>query len=225
MKIFHKIKRFKQTTDFNCGPAALAQLFSFYGNQHGIEDIEELVKISTEFGTYDGYLGKTAIDFGYKVKLTPQNLYAFDPTWFKLTNSIIVNNLRDFRDMVTNKKLKYDIEGFEKFLTSGGKIDFAPLSKELLIYKLKKYPILIGICPTYLQGWERPLNPETNYREGHFVVINGYDSKTDKFSVVDPWHSIPSSKSGRYRVKSDRLIQAMFLAEATYDCTILELWK
>jgi hypothetical protein len=57
------------------------------------------------------------------------------------------------------------------------------------------------------------------------VVINGYDGGKDEFSVIDPYHTIPLSKTGRYRVKSDRLIEAMFLAEATFDCTILEIWK
>jgi len=219
-----RVNRLCQTTETNCGPTALAQLFSFYGNNVDPQDIEKRIAMA-EIGTLDGFLGQAAIKYGYKTRITPQNLFVFDPTWTGLANRDLVAKLREFKEITKNKGLKLSLTGYIGFLEMGGKIDFKTLSVKLLVEKFKKHPVLIGLCSTYLYGIARPANAAANYRDGHFVVLESYDQKTDKFSVIDPYHSIPFSKSGRYKVKSDRLIESMFLAEATYDCAILEIWK
>jgi len=224
MKIAHKVKRFCQTSDTNCGPHALASLLSFYGNNTSPEKLERATRMIPGIGTYDGWLGQTALALGFKTRITPQNLYVFDPTWNKLDAPGLLIKLRDFEANL-NGNLKISLDGYAAFIESGGMIEFNTLSKDILVEKLKKYPLFIGLCTTYLYGDLRPNDPANNYRYGHFVVLDGYDSGSDKFWITDPWHSISFSKDGHYQVKADELVSAMYFAEATYDCTIMEIWQ
>ena len=176
-------------------------------------------------GTYDAHLGVTAIKLGYKVKITPHNIYAFDPTWYNLSKTKLIIKLRNFSRKLEDKLLENNVKAFISFLKIGGQIEFKPISKELLISKLERYPVLVGLCSTYLRREGRPDKWDARFRCGHFVIVNGYDPKSDKFFLTDPWHSIPFSKTGRYKVKSDELITAIYLGEATYDCTVMEVWR
>jgi hypothetical protein len=223
-KIHHKIKRYEQT-DLNCGPNSLAQLLSFYGDNTTPEEIVAKTNMIDDLGVFDAQLGVTAIKFGYKVRITPQNLCAFDPTWYELSNAELISKLRNFSRKITDELLKIDIDAFISFLKLGGQIDLRPISKELLITKLKKYPILVGLCSTYLWREKRPNRWDRRFRYSHSVIVNGYDPMGDKFFITDPWHSIPRSKTGFYQIKSDELIAAIFLAEATYSATVMEVWK
>ena len=223
-KIYHQIKRYKQTS-VNCGPNSLAQLFSFFNFDINPNDIIKKTKMISGLGTWDANLGKTVIELGFKAKITPINTYAFDPTWYKLNAKVLTNKLNDRLKKVKNKLLRANIQSFILYLKAGGKIEFKPISKTLLISKLKKHPILVGLCSTYLYRDNLTSNCGAGYRLGHFVIVNGYDPVGDKFFITDPWHSIPFSKSGRYKVKSDELVTAIHLGEATYDCTIMEIYK
>ncbi len=176
-------------------------------------------------GTWDANLGKTALAFGFKAKITPVNLYVFDPARHKLNPETLLKKLSARIHKAKDKLLRSDIQAFIDFLRAGGRIEFKPLSKELLILKLRKHPFLVGLCSTYLYRGRLTANQQMGYRLGHFVVVNGYEPVSDKFFITDPWRAIPFSKSGRYKIKSAELIAAMYLGEATYDCTILEIDK
>ena len=221
----HRVKRFCQTSEFNCGPYALAQLLSFYQEKRNGADIEKDLKMIKDLGIDGSCLGSSAISYGYKARMVAQDLYIFDPQWFKLPQEVLLGKLREFYAQAKKGSLKISIGGYIDFLEKGGRVEFNPLSKELIIDRLKNHPVLIGFCMTYLYGEKRPNDSGRNFRYNHFAVINGYDSKSDSFSVVDPYHLIPFAKSGRYRIKSDKLVAAMYLAEANNECTLLEIWK
>jgi len=233
-KIYHKVKRIKQG-NFECGPASLAQLLDYYGCPKTIDEIIKKMELSVDLsiGTFDGFLGKAAIEFGFKARIITQNIYVFDPTWYKLSRNKLLKKLKVLKKNVNPKNifLKLCVDGYIKFLKAGGKIDFIPLTKELLINLLKKHPLLIGISATYLYKTKRydfkkkKASDISGHPAGHFLILNGYDPKTDKFYITDSWYKIPFSKIGKYKVKSDILINAMFLGQATYDCTVLEIEK
>lgn len=221
--IYHKIKRYEQT-GVNCGPNSLAQLLSFYDDNTTPDELVAQTNMLKNLGTYDANLGVTTIKLGYKTKITPHNLYTFDPNWYKFSKKKLISKLEKELPKTKKKDLRHNIKGFIEFLKLGGEIDFQPISKDLLIKKLRKYPVLIGLSSTYLYRHDNErTGPKCRF--GHFVIVNGYDPSSDKFFITDPWHSIPLSKTGRYKVKSDELIAAIYLGEATYDCTILEIWK
>lgn len=221
-QIHHTVRRFEQTGD-NCGPNSLAQLLSFYGDTATPEALREQTRMIKGIGTYDGHLGLTAIQRGYAVRITPANLYAIDPTWQGLSSEELVRRLRRFRKTVRERLLRISLDGYIAFLQAGGTLDFEVISRHLLVKKIQHHPLMVGLCSTVLYGNKRPPRPEIRYRFGHFVVVNGYNPDSDRFSIVDPWHTIPMSKTGRYAVPSSKLIAAMYLGEATYDCTIIEI--
>lgn len=180
-------------------------------------------------GTYDGNLGCTAIKNGFKVTITPQNLHVFDPTWLSLEKASLLEKLKARAAVVVDKNLIASIKGFIDFLELGGKLEFKDYSKNLIIEKLTVGPCIVGLCSTYLYGEKRMKSGTSNDIEGdrigHFIVVDGYNPGTSEFTIKDPWHSIPFSKDGSYKLKSDRLIMAMLLGEATYDATIVQLYK
>lgn len=223
-KIFHKVARYEQT-GLNCGPNSLAQLLSFFSENFPPEKIIPKTEMISGFGVFDSELGITALEFGFKTRITTHNTYVFDPTWENLSKSKLIKKLQIAAKKTKNHLLKNDIVTFKNYLSKGGIVNFGPISKELLVSKLKKYPIIVGLSMTYLYGQARPQNADGRMRYGHFITINGYNPKSDTFDCTDPWHSIPFSKNGRYKIKSDKLITAIYLGEATYDCTVLEIWN
>ena len=87
--------------------------------------------------------------------------------------------------------------------------------------------MLTGLSATYLYRRRRELGPDDNdilgSAVGHFVVICGYYPRSDRFVVRDPSPHIPFSRSGRYSVPSDRLINSLLLGDITYDAVLLVL--
>jgi len=224
----YDVPRIEQTEE-NCGPTALTQLFHYFGINQSVDKTIEQTSMIPGLGTYDGNLGCTAIKNGFKVTITPQNWHVFDPTWLSLDKAGLLNKLKARTAVVKDKHLDASTKGFIEFLELGGKLEFKDYSKDLLNEKLTVGPYIVGLCSTYLYGEKRIKNgikdDVKGDRIGHFVVVDGYNPNTDEFAIKDPWHSIPFSKDGSYKLKSDRLITAMLLGEATYDATIVQLYK
>lgn len=220
--IKHKVKRFEQV-GVNCGPNALAQLMSYYGEEVEPMELVRQTRMMKDFGTWDADLGKTAMAYGYRPTITTLNINTFNPRWYKLKKAALIKKLSEREKKVKGKLKKMNTRAFADHLKAGGKLAFKPISRELLYEKLLLRPVLVGLSSTYLYKTFPEKNIGGDFYNGHFVTLDGYDPKSDKFSVVDPWHKIPFSKNGRYKVKSDELIAAIYLGEATYDCTVLEL--
>lgn len=222
--IKHKVKRYEQVGP-NCGPNALAQLMSFYGKEVDPLELVKQTRMMGDFGTWDADIGKTATLYGFKPRIITLNINTFTPQWYSLGKQALIKKLQQRAKKVKGKLQKQNAQSFVDYLRAGGKLAFKPISREFLIDRLKKRPIIVGLSSTYLYKLppKKQQKIDADFENGHFVVLDGYDPKTDKFSVVDPWYKIPFSKSGRYKLKSDELIAAIYLGEATYDCTVLEL--
>lgn len=220
--IYYPVKRFMQTGD-NCGAFSLAQVISFYDPNIDPGVVLKKTKKIENVGTWDANLGIAAIRLGYKAIITPMNNYAFDPCWINLSKAELTLNLEKRKKKVKNKLLKLNIGFFVDYLKIGGEIELRSISKDLLIKKLLKYPFLAGLSSNYL--YKRKLNEEESYgfRSGHFIAINGYDFSKDEFFVTDSGRFTPFNNAGRYKIKSEELIASIYLGEATFDSTILEL--
>lgn len=208
--MLYKIKRLEQTgTD--CGPNSLTMLLSYYDSSIKLEEVLKNTPQVKNLGTFDGWLGVTAIKLGYKVRINSLNIESIPRKWHSLKLSNILKKLKTKK--TKDKALNHSIKGYSKFIELGGKLIFENINKEMLIKKLNKGPILIGLSSSYLYKEEKTV--------GHFVVVNGYEN--NKFSIIDPWHSIPFSKNGRYKLEPNKLINAILLGALTYDCCILEI--
>jgi predicted double-glycine peptidase len=223
IKINYLVPRLKQN-GLNCGPFALAQVLQYYGEIITAEELIQGTKMVQGIGTYESNLALTAKKLGYKTKITTQNLYLFDPTWQELSQNELIVKLQEQEKELKDKDLTQSAQGFIEYLQAGGKLGSETIDRDLLVDKLGRGPLVVGLNMTYLYQEKRPLDKEAK-RYGHFVTVSGYDGENDTFTLIDPWHSIPFSKDGIYQVKSARLIAAIYLAEATFDASLLEVYQ
>src|SRR5262249_12482853 len=148
-----------------------------------------------------------------------------DPTWAKLGTNALRAKLSKRLRWEANDTTRHWISSYARFLEAGGKLAFKTLNRRLLLKKLERRPLLAGVCCTYLYGGKRYDTRRRRHSDvegdmqGHFVVLSGYDPRTDRFDVVDPWHRNPFAKSGRYTAPVDRFLNAMFVAQVTHDCS------
>lgn len=220
------VRRFEQPDDVTCGPTCLAQIYRFYGHRKPVDEVIAETPANPDGGTLAVYLGISALRNGFDATVYSYNLWVFDPTWFALERSTLLDKLGERLDVVSSRRLKRTISGYVDFLEQGGRVRFADLDEKLLAGLLaQRRPILTGLSATYLYRTAREY--EDQYDDvrgdpvGHFVVVSGYYPKTRRFLVRDPATHIPFSRTGKYSVSVDRLIASIMLGVATYDAVLL----
>lgn len=225
-----RVPRFQQPDDLTCGPTCLAQVYRYYGLDKKLEDVIAEAPRNPDGGTMAVYLGLDALRNGLRPTLYCYDLKVFDPTWWKLPTSALIEKLTQRRAVVGSKRLARAATAYITYLEQGGRIQFGDLDKQVLVrILLSSKPVLTGLSATYLYRSPREYADRSDDVRGdpvgHFVVICGYYAKTDRFVVCDPSIHIPFSRSGRYSVAADRLIAAILLGDVTYDAVLLVLAK
>ena len=126
-----------------------------------------------------------------------------------------------------SKRLQVASKAYIKFLEAGGKILQRELDETLIKEYLKQsIPILTGLSATYLYGTPREIPANNKFDDirgepvGHFVIVNGFDEKTNTVYLADPMNPNPL-KSQYYSVAFDRLINSIMLGIVTYDANLL----
>jgi hypothetical protein len=140
----------------------------------------------------------------------------------------MAQNLRkQMRYKFRSKRLQVASKAYIKFLEAGGKILQTELDEVLIKKYLKQsVPILTGLSATYLYGTPREIPVNNKYDSirgepvGHFVIVNGFDEKTNMVYLADPMNPNPL-KSQYYNVNFDRLINSIMLGIVTYDANVL----
>jgi len=217
-----------QPDEVTCGPTCLHALYRYYNYDIALKDVIHEVKQLKTGGTLAVMLGTHALQLGFKASIYTYNLHVFDPTWFKLTRSKMIEKLKhQMRYKFKTKKLKVVSRAYIRFLQAGGNILNSELDETLLkTYLARSIPVLTGLSATYLYGTPREM-PLTNKFDsirgepaGHFVVINGYDETKGCVYVADPMNPNPL-KSQYYSVGFQRLINSILLGILTYDANVL----
>ncbi|MGD8867930.1 MAG: hypothetical protein PVI01_09870 [Gemmatimonadales bacterium] len=220
------VRRFEQPDDLTCGPTCLAQIYRYYGDPKPVSEVIAETPANPDGGTLAVYLGISALRNGFDATLYSYNLWVFDPTWFDLPPSALLDKLGQRLASVSSRRLKQTIRGYVNFLEMGGRVRFADLDEKLLAGLLaQRRPILTGLSATYLYRTAREHKDEYDDIRGepvgHFVVVSGYYPKTRRFLIRDPATHIPFSRTGKYSVSVDRLIASIMLGVATYDAVLL----
>ncbi len=220
------VRRFEQPDDLTCGPTCLAQIYRYYGDAKPVSEVIAETPANPDGGTLGVYLGISALRNGFDATVYSYNLWVFDPTWFVLQPSALLDKLRERSAAVASRRLKRTISGYADFLELGGRVRFTDLDERLLAGLLaQRHPILTGLSATYLYGTAREYDDEYDDVRGdpvgHFVVVSGYYPKTRRFVIRDPATHIPFSRTGKYTVSVDRLIASIMLGVATYDAVLL----
>jgi len=217
-----------QPDEVTCGPTCLHALYNYFGDEITLRQVIREVKQLKHGGTLAVMMGNHALKRGYAVTIYTYNLNVMDPTWAKLSRAKVIENLR--RQMAFKKKkrkLKVASLAYINFLKSGGKLLAAELDEHLIKGYLKKStPVIAGLSATYLYGTPREI-PATNKYDsirgepvGHFAIINGYETETNRVYLADPMNPNPL-KSQYYSVTFDRLLNSIMLGIVTYDANLL----
>jgi hypothetical protein len=227
-----EVPRFAQPDEFSCGPTCLLQIYRYFGDLMPFEEVLEGVRRHDDGGTLAVHLGAAALHQGYAARLVSWNLRLFDPTWARLETGALRAKLRARAAVSADTKRRDALLAYDDFLCEGGQVEFGhDLTPALLTSCLDRgHPPLVGISATHLYRTMR-VRPADNEDDdvhgepmGHFVVLSGYVRGGAAFLVRDPYVQIPFSRTGRYTVPAQRLVNAVLLGESTYDAVLLEVW-
>ncbi len=180
-----------------CAPASFVSVMSYFGSTIDLEALIKKSSKSCKFRDWDYILGTLALKEGFDVTVHSRSLLIFDSTWFKLERINLMRNLRNQRSYLEEiskslpgfKRLEIEAKCAYKFLDSGGKIDFSPISKNLITGYLKQnLPVIATFTSQLIFGIPKETSISKDPIRGepwkHTVVIKGY--RGDSFFVSDP---------------------------------------
>jgi len=237
-----------QPNDSSCGPTCLAAVYRYWQDPVDLHLLISQIGQLVSGGTLAVQLGCHALARGYQATITTYNLQVFDPTWFRTAdggggNAFLAEKLalqlevKGSRPDVDRLRLQVATEYYQRFLKLGGRICMRPLDERLIIETLTLgVPILCGLSATYLyqerrERWQpRDGAGRTSIADdiggdpsGHFVVLHGYDLKTQLVQIADPLYPNPISPTNKYAAPLSRVASAILLGIVTYDANLLAI--
>jgi hypothetical protein len=222
----------RQPDEQSCGPTCLHAIYSFYGDDVSIAEVQSEVEMLETGGTLAPLLAAHALRRGYKARIHSFNVMVFDPTWFSLTSDQLKVKLLAQLKCKRGRKFQIANKAYLEFLELGGVLEFPDLNSALLKnYLLRNIPIICGLSSTFLYKSARE-NPVTSKSDdvcgepcGHFVICEGYDEPRDQVQICDPYFPNLLSQVANYSVSSDHLICSLLLGVVTYDANVLVIEK
>jgi hypothetical protein len=218
----------KQPDETTCGPTCLHTLYEYYNDPIGLQEVINEVHQFDEGGTIGALLACHALQRGYKATIYTYNLQIFDPTWTELKSDQLIGKLRQQMEFKKSKKFVVASEAYIRFLELGGKVRFEDLRSLIIRRYLKKgQPVIAGLSATYLYKSMREYGINSDYDDlrgepaGHFVLLHGYDMETREIYIADPISKNPLGNGQLYKLKIDRVINAILLGIVTYDANLI----
>jgi len=216
-----------QPDETTCGPTCLHAIYRYWGERESLEQVITRTRKLERGGTVAVFLACDALRKGYQTTIYTYNLSVFDPTWF--TGGVdIAERLGQQRQVKSDARLQRVTEGYLEFLSLGGRLRLADLSRPLIRGFLRRgLPILTGLSSTYLYRAPREYGPHDRPDDvrgtpaGHFVVIAGYDRKQRSVLVADPYAPHPYGPTHDYWINIDRFLCAVLLGIVTHDANLL----
>jgi hypothetical protein len=219
---------YQQPDETTCGPTCLHSIYQYYEKTYSLDSIIEDVEQFEEGGTIGVLLANDALTKGFIATIYSYNLQIFDPTWFRLNPQEMIEKLKDQLAQKQSEKLAVASEAYIRFLELGGILKFEDLRSAIIRRSLKNdQPLIAGLSATYLYKSMREFGANLDYDDlrgepaGHFVVLHGYDKKTREVYIADPIKSNPTGNGTFYKMKIDRVINAILLGIVTYDANLI----
>ena len=222
-KISISIDRYAQPDNITCGPTSLRMVMNYYGKEVSHEDVMEHFTIFPGIGVLDPHIAMAAMNYGFNVKIISYNYRVIHPSWESLSSDMLLKKLQDYMPEITNYKDSVSASGYINYLKRGGRIEYYPLSKELIVSYLKEGQILIAALDMeYLYEGTVDWSAAAPEPSSHFVVVHGYDPGAVKFEISDSWYevSVPN-ENGHYFVSTARLITAILLGFQVNDADLV----
>ena len=212
-----KVPQFDQETSFSCIPACLQQVFGCYEKQISQKEILKSLK-KPKRGMSIPKAGTFVKRYGFNSLIITNNIHIFDPTWFKLNNIELINNLKKRRRFV-DKYNQSLIDDYLEYLKANGQLKFDTISLDLFIKYLSiNIPIIVELASTFLYRKSKAIKTDKfndsikGKIEGHGVVIAGFNK--NKLKVVDPnYKNNPFNERGIYWIRAEDLIASIFILE------------
>lgn len=218
-----------QPTETTCGPTCLQAIYHYFRDEISLDQvIREVPALDDGGGTFAAFLGTHARKRGYRATLYTYNLGIFDPTWFMPPRPDILDKLRQQLEHKNGKRFRVTSEAYVNFIKAGGRLEFTDLTSRLITTYLKAgIPLIVGLSAPYLYRTAREIGETMELDDvrgtpsGHFVILYGFDRTTREIYLADPLKPNPYSRSQRYAVHIDRLINAILLGILTNDANLL----
>ena len=157
-----KIPFFRQTTKLNCGPIALKMVLAYFGNDVGIEVLEERTGIKEGKGISTIQIATASASLGYKSDFYSKHiLFNEENLKHEFYQNYADNDLIEHSKKLVEEAEKVGVNVYEKTLSLEELLDF--VTKDSVPIVLLDWNIVKG-------------NKEKGY-QGHFVPIVGYDGK------------------------------------------------
>lgn len=220
----------RQPDPTTCGPTCLQAVYRYFGDFVPLSEVISDVPELSGGGTLAVHLACHALKRGYRTTIFPYNLKIFDPTWAGVTGKEIVSKLQHQLALKQGVPgIGIETDAYLAYLALGGELRFEVMRPSLIRRYLKRsLPILAGLSATYLYDSPReydigagPVYDDVQgYPAGHFVVLSGYDVRSRRVEVADPY-----TPERHYAVDVYRLICSIMLGILTYDGNLLVIEK
>ncbi len=217
-----------QPDETTCGPTCLHAVYEYYNNSADLQTVIDQVHQLEGGGTLGALMAVHALKKGYMATIYSYNLHLFDPTWRGAPRDEIIIKLRKQAAFKKEKKLTIATDAYIQFLELGGNLRFEMLRPAIIRRYLKRnQPIIAGLSATWLYQSAREFGPDLDFDDvrgestGHFVVLHGYDTETREVYIADPLKKNPLASGQFYKMKTDRVINAILLGIVTYDANLI----
>lgn len=235
MNIKHNIPLRTQSTSSNCVQTSTSQFLSHYDISDSPEKIESQVPVRNNeedkpMGTLFADIGSWLVkEKGLKVTMHVFDTQIIDRSWKSLSQNELANRMHELqRHGVSTARTPYApilIDSYVEFLKSGGAVNIAQCTNNLLKGLLEKGPVLAIISFNYMYDYPRASyntvikNYEANSIDGkaieHAIVITGFTDDFYHYNDPDP------EMGGLLTVKDDVLIGAICTAQLNSDNYLL----
>ena len=170
-------------------------------------------------GVLDPHMAMAALDYDFKVKTISYNYRVFHPAWEKLPPDSLLAKLQDYLPHIKNYKDSVSATGYIRYLQRGGKVEFQPLDKELIVSYLQQgLPVIAALDMEYLYAGTVAWSAGQPEHATHFVVIHGYNAAQDEFEISDHWYKVTiPNENGHYFAPAARVITAILLGFQVND--------
>lgn len=218
----------KQPDETTCGPTCLHTIYEYYNDPISLSHVIDEVHKLDEGGTLGALMANHALERGYHATIYSFNLQIFDPTWAALEPKELTAKLKRQASFKKSRKFRLASRAYMRFLELGGDLRFDDLRSSIIRKYLKKnQPVIAGLSATWLYKSAREYGKNSDYDDvrglpaGHFVVLHGYDPETREIYIADPIARNPIGSGHLYKLKIDRVINAILLGIVTYDANLI----
>jgi hypothetical protein len=239
MNIKHDIPLQTQTKSSNCVQTSTSQFISYYGLNITPDDIEKDIPVrldneSKPMGTLLADIGSWLIkSYGLKASMYVFDVQIIDRTWAKLSQKELLKMMEKLQKTgISTAKTWYApylIDAYVDFLGSGGVVNIAKCTNELLRSLIDKGTVMVIVNFNYMYDYPRVIysakieNYEADTISGkvinHAIVLTGYDDEA--YFYNDPDYEM----GGENTVNADVLIGAICTAQINSDNYLLTIEK